>query len=209
MRILIALIGATTVTLGLFYFMAFLISGEHKLSNKYASESFIEFVRLKPQSVTETRQRKLPKKPEPPKPKPPMQAAPVSQNQQNVAQDLNMDMPNMDLPLNLGGGPYLGAIGGGGAANADRELLPLVRIEPRYPRRAAMSGTEGWVLLEFDITETGTVSNVRVAESKPPRIFNQAAKRALLKWKYKPKVESGKPIAQLGNRVRIDFKLQQ
>jgi protein TonB len=50
-----------------------------------------------------------------------------------------------------------------------------------------MKGQEGWVLLEFDITEVGTVDNVKVIESEPRRVFDSSARRALLKWKYKPK----------------------
>lgn len=71
-----------------------------------------------------------------------------------------------------------------------------------------MQGVQGWVRLKFDITSMGTVDNVKVLASKPRRIFDMAAKRALLKWKYKPKMEEGKAVAQQGEMVQLDFKLE-
>ncbi|MDC0980465.1 energy transducer TonB, partial [Bdellovibrionales bacterium] len=88
------------------------------------------------------------------------------------------------------------------------EVLPLVRIEPQYPRKAAMSGKQGWVLLKFDITPMGSVNQIEILDSKPRRIFNMAAKRALLKWKYRPKIVDGKAVSQLDNKVRIEFRLE-
>ena len=52
------------------------------------------------------------------------------------------------------------------------------------------------------------MENVKILESKPRRIFDMAAKRALLKWKYKPKVEEGKPVAQAGQLVQLDFSIE-
>lgn len=208
MRIFISALGCIGVTLGLFCFMATLITAGQPLSNKYAPESFIDFVRVKPQSQTETRDRKLPEKPKPPQQQPPKQVAAVAKAETNVQQNLSMDTPLMDVPLGLSGGPYLGSYAAGDNVQ-DGDVLPLVRIEPQYPRKAAMNGTEGFVVLEFDITETGSVANVSVLEAQPQRSFDAAARQALLKWKYKPKVVDGKPVLQVANRVRLDFKLQR
>ena len=82
----------------------------------------------------------------------------------------------------------------------DGELIPLVRIAPQYPRNAARDGIEGWVKMEFTINKAGTVSDPKVLESKPRRVFDRAARRAILKWKFKPRVVDGKPVAGL-NRI--------
>ena len=102
-----------------------------------------------------------------------------------------------------------GAVGAGSNPQGNSDVMPLVRIEPQYPIKAARSGKEGWVQLKFDVTATGEVDNVSIMQSKPGRIFNQAAKRALLKWKYRPMIVDGKPQMRKGLMVQLDFKIQR
>lgn len=87
------------------------------------------------------------------------------------------------------------------------DARPIVRVEPKYPAIAAREGIEGWVKLSFSITSSGTVDNIQVLDAEPKRTFNQAAKRALAKWKYKPNIHAGKAQAQDGMMVMLDFKL--
>jgi protein TonB len=191
------------VSFSLFYLMSQLISGGQNLNKSDDSENFIEFVRVKRDSNVQERKRQLPKKPPEPKKPPPPQKLAVAADQPNKPQ-MNMNLPKMSTSLK-GNGPYLGAAGSGGTGSA---VTPIVRIEPQYPRKAAMQGITGWVRLSFDITETGAVSNVEVLDSKPRRVFDMAAKRALLKWKYKPQIEGGKPVVKRGEKVQLDFKLE-
>lgn len=198
------------VALMLFFIMAKLVSQPAKLDNKYGNENFIDFVRSVPRSNNEVRKRSLPKKPPTPKPQPKMPKMAVKSSQQTQNTAVKSALPMLNSPLALGDGPYLGGgVGGGGAGTGDSSEMPLVRIEPQYPRKAAMAGKEGWVQLKFDVTETGSVDNVAILKSKPRRLFDQAAKRALLKWKYKPKVVDGKPQRRSGLVVQLDFKLQR
>jgi protein TonB len=87
------------------------------------------------------------------------------------------------------------------------DARPIVRVEPKYPTIAARDGTEGWVKLSFSITPSGTVNNIQVLDAQPKRTFNQAARRALAKWKYKPNIQAGKAQAQDGMMVMLNFKL--
>jgi protein TonB len=45
-----------------------------------------------------------------------------------------------------------------------------------------------------------------VKESRPSTVFNAAAIQAVLKWKFKPRVEGGVAIKQRGI-TRIDFQI--
>ena len=90
----------------------------------------------------------------------------------------------------------------------DGEHLPIVRVSPIYPRRALTRGIEGYVLVEFVVTETGTVRNPVVLFADPPGFFERAAVTAVLKFKYKPKVAGGKPVAVSGVRSRIVFEME-
>jgi TonB family protein len=85
--------------------------------------------------------------------------------------------------------------------------LTLVKsVQPQYPLKAENDSVEGWVELEFTVTETGAVEDVAVDAAKPPRVFEAAATAALLQWRYKPLVRDAKAVATRA-RIRIRFTL--
>ena len=130
----------------------------------------------------------------------------VSKVEQTVQQMPDMDIPELDVPLSGGAGMFIGNFEQVDRS-AEGDIIPIVRINPIYPREAAINGTEGWVKLEFTITETGTVKSPRVIDSQPPRIFNREAIRAILKWKFKPRVVDGVAVERQATQT-IDFKLE-
>lgn len=91
----------------------------------------------------------------------------------------------------------------------DKAATPLVRIEPKYPPAAARDGVNGWVRLRFNIAADGRVTDVRVLAAEPRRVFDQEAMRALKNWKYQPKLENGRAVAQSDQEVQLDFRLDQ
>ena len=88
------------------------------------------------------------------------------------------------------------------------DLIPLVRIEPRYPTRAARRGIEGWVKLAFTITEEGAVQDIRVVEAEPGDVFDRAAIRAVRKWQFRPRIVDGHPTARSAVQV-LKFRLRK
>jgi protein TonB len=94
------------------------------------------------------------------------------------------------------------------SGGADRDALPLVRIEPDYPINARQNGIEGWAVVEFTISAAGTVKNARVLASEPGTTFDRAALNAVRKWKYNPKIVNGRPVERSGVRVRFDFAME-
>lgn len=88
------------------------------------------------------------------------------------------------------------------------EVMVVSKVPPRYPIRAARQKIEGWVKLKFTISETGTVNEVNVVDAKPSRIFNKAAKSAILKWRFKPKRVGGVNVATSAEQI-IHFKLMK
>jgi protein TonB len=190
---------AFAVTFGLFWVMQALIGVEGAL-DKDASRRVVDFVRLKRESETETKKRKLPDK-KPPEEQPPPPDLNLSQNL-NPNQDVGNVMPILDTSVELAGGPNVGAAG------ADTDIVPLVRVNPQYPMRAQQRGIEGWVEVEFVISAAGTVKNPKVVAYHPSTIFNRAALRAIRKWKYNPKIEEGKAVERPGVVVRLSFDLE-
>jgi protein TonB len=92
---------------------------------------------------------------------------------------------------------------------ADQSEIPIVRVEPIYPRRALDRGIEGWVEVEFTVTEVGSISEPTILRSHPSAIFNRAALRAIERWKYEPKLVDGQPVSRPGMRKRLRFQLNE
>ena len=95
-----------------------------------------------------------------------------------------------------------------GSGGADRDAVPLVRIEPDYPMQARQRGIEGWVVVEFTISTAGTVKDAQVVASEPGNVFDRAAVQAVRKWKYNPKIVDGKAVERTGMKIRLDFEME-
>ncbi len=87
------------------------------------------------------------------------------------------------------------------------EYLPVLKPNPKYPRRAQKRGIEGYVLLEYVVDKTGRVVNPRVIKAKPPGTFNKAAIEATRLYRYLPTIKEGRPIAVSGVKTRITFEM--
>jgi protein TonB len=207
LRIPIAVMVALGVTFSLFLFMHKLISSG---GGENAELDAIAGIRFGPVEIPDEimiRSRRKPQKPPPPKDPPPPPKMQISKVDRQVQNMPRMAMPNLDLPLVGGEGMFIGNF-----QQVDRkaegDIVPVVVIRPMYPREAAISGTQGWVRVEFTITEAGTVKDPRVIDAKPPRVFNREAIRAILKWKFKPRVVEGVAVERRATQV-IDFTLDE
>jgi protein TonB len=109
----------------------------------------------------------------------------------------------------------------GGSFFRDGEYIPLFKVQPIYPRRAQERGTQGYAIVSFTITSSGTVENAEPVEGycgdpsnpdtefRPCSIFNSASTRAAQKLKYKPKIVDGKSTAVDGVLHRFTFIMEQ
>jgi protein TonB len=219
MRLTIGLFLAVLVNLGLFTLMQKMTSANSIERRVIEDIRLLDFVRLKRETRTETKKRELPKKPPPPPKKPPPPPkSPAPQANKPKAPAPKLNIPRIDVPLNIAGGPYLGDFSVGAklapivtptpliAPVLDDEVIPLVRIPPRYPRAASRRGIEGSVIVSFTITKNGQVFNPVIVSAKPENVFDKAALKAILKWKFKPKVVNGQPVERQATQ-EIEFKL--
>ena len=55
--------------------------------------------------------------------------------------------------------PQINFNSGSGSMFRDGEYIPLFKVQPVYPRRAQERGTEGFVIVAFTITESGTITD--------------------------------------------------
>jgi len=166
----------------------------------------IQLVRLNKEDPIRKKQRIKPKKVKPQKQLPrPKVAMRKPQKPKMSSTDLEL---NQHLKMDLAANSVLGdaSVSGFGEGAVNTNVLPLVRVHPVYPKRAKMIKAEGFVKLEFTITEFGDVKDIIVLESQPPSLFEHAAIRALTKWKFKPKEENNLPMAQRA-MVQLNFEL--
>jgi len=206
-RGLISALLAVAVTFGLFLLMFKLISSGGNNADELDAIAGIHFGPVDIPENVMTKNRRIPKKPPPPKNPPPPPKMQISKMDQTVQNMPRLDLPDLDVPMTGGEGMYIGNF-----ASIDKteegDIIPIVVIRPMYPRDAAMKGQEGWVKVEFTITAIGTVKDPRVIDAKPPRVFNREAIRAILKWKFKPRVIDGVAVDRPATQI-IDFSLDK
>lgn len=204
-RIFIGLGVGGSVTFGLFVLMAFLIKTEVKPPETTDTPP-IQITMVEPEDDLKIRDRRIPKKPPPPKNPPPPQTRKIAKAQKPTPQNMNIKMAKLEVGVS--GDTYLGQVGGMGDMS-DGDAIPMVVIEPRYPRKAAMEAIEGWVRFEFTVSPDGSPKDIKVIDAKPRRIFERDAKKAIYKWKFKPRVVDGKAVEQPGMRYTMEFKLAE
>jgi protein TonB len=198
-RYAFSIIVGSAVTLSLLFIMQILIeSGEEALS-KPRERHLLEFVRVRRNENVNTEDitpDKPPKPPEVPPEVPPQDMDNIDPN----APTINVPPPSVAQNLDIGGP--------GGMNIAEGDYLPIVRVAPVYPARAQSRGLEGYVDMSFTVTSTGTVIDPIVVFSTSG-LFERAATRAVLKFKYKPRVVDGIPVNVPGVKTRITFKMEE
>jgi periplasmic protein TonB len=211
LRLLPPLALSLAFSLGFFWLMYGVTNIAGQIAGKSEALQTIDFVRLKRDSEIETLERRKPPPPPPKEPPPPARMKVASSETQQQQAPTPFAMPNLDLTTSVGGGPFIGEMGSGGAALAglfDGDIIPLQRLPPQYPRDAARNRITGWVQLEVQVNADGSVRGARVVDAKPKGLFEASAVAAVLKWKFKPRVINGQPVAQRGMQ-KIEFNLQE
>ena len=197
LRYVIGVVLSAIITVALFYMMHVLIANDDNILEEGSRVRITDFVRVEDDEDIQLKVRKP--KPPPPPDEPPPTAPKQTFDSSSTSQGVDVGAVEVKVDMN---------VGGTGGFSSDGEYLPIVKVAPVYPRRAQTRGVEGYVILEFVVTKTGAVRDPVVVEAKPPGIFDNAAKQAALKFKYKPKVVDGEPIDVAGVRNRITFELE-
>ncbi len=198
-RYAFSIVTGSFVTLSLLFVMHLLIEYGESAVTKERTRHNLDFVRVKRNESLNTEDftpEKPPKPPETPPETPP--------------QDMDNLDPNTPT-INIAPPPIsaITTIGGPGSMNiAEGDYLPIVRVAPVYPARALSRGLEGHVDLSFTVTAAGTVRDPIILFSTSS-LFERAATRAVLKFKYKPRVVDGIPVDVSGVKTRITFRIEE
>jgi protein TonB len=204
LRLPVAALSGLLLSVALLWLMQILVSaGSSPALSRADRDPLIEFVRLKQETETRTKQRVLPDRPKPAQAPPPRPRIRVSQRVTPAVPKLNFQA-DPDLALHLSGGPSLGALA---SFEPDHTLMPVSRTPPRYPYQAKRRGIEGWVRVSFTVTGSGEVEDIVVEEAEPPGVFEQAALAAVARWKFRPRSVDGQSVAGRAEQL-VEFKLQ-
>ena len=191
-RLTTSLVMALAVTLALFYLMKTLIETD-EIKIETIPTIIIDLVKpLEMREVIVESQTPTPPPPPAVEPEPPTPVFPGEKITKIHTGPKDPDVPSADI-----------TIGG----FTDGGYLPLVRVEPTYPRSAITRGIEGYTVVEFDITAQGIVQNPRVLVAFPSNIFNAASLKAISKFKYKPRVDNGVAQPVYGIRNKFVYRL--
>jgi protein TonB len=187
-----AITSGAAITMALFYVMNLLIE-------------------MQPGAVVEPRQPmevawvRVPQPEDPPTLTPPIPeriakpAPPPTPTSRTDAGEATLSVPRAAPPT-----PRATPVGQVGAWS-DGPLVSMIKVQPVYPARAAQSGLEGYVVVEFDVRADGTVENARVIESSN-QVFERSALNAAYRFRFKPRVVDG--VAQASPGVRNLFRYE-
>ncbi len=202
-RVVTALFASAGVTFALFFVMNLLVAGDGEvILEEDTKPRFIDVVQDIDEQPPQRLERKVEKPPEVETP-PPEIDTPIVDNSGPDKLNLSVGRAGTAASVDLGGidlGP-----------SSDGDYLPLVRVQPQYPRRAQERGIEGFVIVELTVAADGTVppESIVVLQADPKGYFERAAIKAAQKFKYKPKVINGKGQEVTGVTYKFSFNMAQ
>ena len=109
---------------------------------------------------------------------------------------------------------------GTGALFRDGDYIPLFKVQPIYPRRAKERNMEGYVIVAFTITESGTIEEPYVIEGmcrsaanregsfRECTMFDSSAIRAASQLVYEPALLYGVPMSIIEYQHKFTFELE-
>jgi len=189
-----AITSGAAVTMALFYVMNLLIAMQPGAVVEAREQMELIWVRVPPAANPPST---IPPRPKHiPNPSPP----PMPGNQPDS------DGPTINVPRTAPPTPRATPDGPVGAWS-DGPPVSMIKVQPSYPARAAQSGLEGYVIVQFDVRADGTVENAVVLESSN-QVFERSALKAASRFRFKPRVVDGVALSTRGVRNLFRFEME-
>ena len=200
-RMLFGLMLGVVVTAALFWFMQYLIETADRGLNEDKTGHLLEFVRLKRDESIQRRQLK-PKKPPPPDAPPPQPPTPQLDSLNPNAEKIAITAAPVETDIEMSGGFSLGV--------GEGDYLPIVKVAPIYPARALARSIEGYCVVQYVVTKSGTIRDPFVVEGQcTSSLFHRASLQASLKFKYKPRVVDGEAVEVPGVQNKFTYEINE
>ena len=198
-RYFLALAVGSFAAISLLWVMQFLIATGQAAITEALDARFVDFVRVKKEETIQREEKKPERPPEPDEAPPDIPQQDLDAAEFDSFLAIAPSDPGVDVGLD-------GRLGDFSLAEGD--YLPLGIVEPVYPSRAQSRGLEGYCDLELTVTPLGTTTDIRVIYCSSS-LFERASVKAAQKFKYKPRVVNGNPIATLGVSYRMTFRIAE
>jgi len=112
---------------------------------------------------------------------------------------IEIDIPTLNTDISPISGAYY-------PEEVDQQPRVLRSFPPQYPYRANRDNIEGWVVLRFVVDVEGIAEKIEVVSSDPAGIFEEAALKAVQRYRFKPAVKGGEAVKCI-IKQRIRFTL--
>lgn len=196
LRLVVGALLAIPIAGGLFFIMQYLIASADPDIKDNKNRKLAD-IHMPDREIETIRDEQLPEKVDDPDDPPP---------------DLDTPDVDMDFDMNIVNTAPVAAvdveIGPSGVSSGDGEYLPIVKVQPVYPRRALSRGITGYCTVEYTVTTTGATRDPVPVDCQPSGVFEKASVRAATKFKYKPRVVDGQAIEVPGVRNRFTYELE-
>jgi protein TonB len=128
-----------------------------------------------------------------------LDAPPTSPAGVAVSSNLNVPFGNTPAPVAPAPAARKSLVSGGKVAAAQL----VYRKDPEVPTAARQLGAHGTVVLEATIGRDGKVTAVKIVSGHP--LLVQAAKAAVMQWRYRPTLLDGQPVENT-TQISLDFR---
>ncbi|MCA6953088.1 TonB family protein [Pectobacterium polaris] len=95
-----------------------------------------------------------------------------------------------------------------GAGKSNSQNFKALHRRVNYPSRAKALGVEGKVRVKFDITGSGTVTNVQILSETPDGVFGDDVVKDMVRWRYRTEAPVDNQIVsivfKLNGHIRVD-----
>lgn len=197
-RIIIGAALAVPVAGGLFFIMQYLIaSADPQIDDKNTRK--LADIHMPEREIETNLAEAKPDKPDDPDEPPPDLDTPDMEMEMNVEATNMAPSATVDIAI----------AGSGGLSASDGEYLPIVKVAPIYPRRAQTRGIQGYCIIEYVVTKSGSIRDPQAVDCQPSGIFERASLKAAAKFKYKPRVVDGEAIEVAGVQNKFTYELEQ
>ena len=162
-----------------------------------------EPVRAEPPQAVSEPQSEPQSEPEPQPPATPAPKTMVQEPSPSRQSDQQGEQPEIRIGENDAGGI---------TSNAHSDDIPAgpdptaPNIPPRYPADAVRHGQEGVVILQVAVAPDGGATGVDVYVSSGTPSLDRAARDAVARWRFRPKMDAGRPAAAHA-LIGVRFKL--
>lgn len=194
-RIILAVLAGTGATLGILFAMSALIDSGPSVETEARDRDELVFI------------REVPEPPPPVDEPPPVRPPAPPRVPETTTSSTESTKGSIRVAL-AAPEPAAGFDGSVSMAVNDGPLVAVLRVQPNYPNRAVIQGIEGHVIVEFTVTADGTTAGHRVIESTHG-IFEAAALRAAERFRFRPRVIDGVPVATPGIRNLFRFEMDK